>query len=225
MAKVHFLKVSDVLTYALQVQIPQEWSGDSDALGTMYLAYIPQAQVDPLSSMIHTMSSSFYAQAGVAGQLANSVVPSFPVAAALNALSGTTTSSGAQSSVTTPTIIILSISVICFSIGTLVVIWWTVRYVRRKRETRHRRLSEFSDPNWSGGIYATHDDDRRTSFFYASDQLQAGYLGVPPEVLPPGSIGATVMQQSTHLSPQYRSHIRQMRISAPFLEYSTAEYS
>jgi len=223
------IDLSNVMTYALQVQIPQSWSGDTNDLGTMYLAYIPQNQVNSLSLMMHTMSSSFYKQAGVAGQLAYSVVPSFPLTAvSLHTLPGGAESSdGTNSAKKTRTIVIIAISAASSSIAAFVAVWWTLRYLKHKKETKHRRLSEQSDPNWSGGVYGTHDDDRRTSFFYAHDQLQAGYYGVPPIATaqdpPPGSIGACVIQQRmrAHTQP-LRRPMRQVTISAPELQFSTA---
>ena len=227
-------EASDIMTYALQVQIPHSWSGNTDSLGTMFLAYIPQDQVNSLSLMIRTLSSKFYNQAGVAGQLANSVVPSFPLAAvSLDALPGGAMSSGTNdSAMKIRTIVIIGVSAGSIGIAAVVAIWWTVRYIKHKREVRHRRLSDQSDqsdPNWGGGVYGTHNDDRRTSFFYAQDQLQAGYYGIPPTDIPrdppPGSIGASVMQQrmGAHSQPRRRSHMREVTISAPIFQFSSVE--
>jgi hypothetical protein len=219
------------MTYALEVQIPQGWSGDVDTLGTMFLSYIPQEEVNNLSSMIRAPSSRFYEQGGVAGQLANSVIPSFPLMAALNVLSATAASSGTnQTTKTRRTNVIIGICATSAGIAAIVTIWWTVRHKRRKDEAKHRRLSELSDPNWSGGVYGTHDDDRRTSFFYAQDQLQAGYYGVPatavPQAPPPGSIGANVMKQRLkgHKLPRRPPNIRQVSISTPVLQFSSIDY-
>ncbi|KAF8465231.1 hypothetical protein JB92DRAFT_3295342 [Gautieria morchelliformis] len=144
-----------------------------------------QEGVNSLSSMVRAPSSRFYELGGVAGQLANSVEPSFPLVAALNALPGTATSSGTnESAKTRRRNVIVGICAASAGIAAIVTIWWTVRHMRRKNEAKHRRLSELSDPNWSGGVYGTHDDDRRTSFFYARDQLQAGYYGVPSRGFP-----------------------------------------
>ncbi|KAF8491953.1 hypothetical protein JB92DRAFT_2835503 [Gautieria morchelliformis] len=180
--------------------------------------------------MVRAPSSRFYELGGVAGQLANSVVPSFPLVAALNALPGTATSSGtSESAKTRRRNVIIGICAASAGIAAIVTIWWTVRHMRRKNEAKHRRLSELSDPNWSGGVYGTHDDDRRTSFFYARDQLQAGYYGVPPTVVPqvppPGSIGANVIQQRlrAHTQPRRRPHVRQVSISAPVLQFSSID--
>ncbi|KAF8508087.1 hypothetical protein JB92DRAFT_3121284 [Gautieria morchelliformis] len=98
---------------------------------------------------------------------------------------------------------------------------WTVRHMRRKAEAKHRRLSELSDPTWSGGVYGTHCDDRRASCFYAQDQLQAGYYGIPttvvPQLPPPGSIGANVIQQRlrAHTPPRRRPHMDKSQYHPP----------
>lgn len=223
-------EASSIMTYALQVQIPQGWSGDINTLGTTYLAYIPQDQVDSLSLMIRAPSSKFYAVGGVAGQLANAVVPSFPLtAASLDVLGGSKALGTNKRTRRMRIDAIIGVCASAISIAAMVAIWWTVRYIQRKNEAKHRRLSEQNDPNWNGGVYATHNDNRRTSFYYAQDQLQAGYYGVPPVTTPrappPGSIGANAMKprMGVQVQQRRRSHVRKMSISTPVLQFSSID--
>lgn len=216
---------SDVKTYALQVQIPQGWSGDIDSLGTMYLAYIPQDQVDMLSSMLRATNSAFYQQPGIAGQLANLVVPSFSLLSVTPGSSSTTTagtgSSSSSSTDKTRTDAIIGVCAAVGGIAALVAIWWIVRYVQRKQAAQHRRLSNLSDPNMSNGVYGTQHDDRRTSFFYAEDELRGGYTEQPAaftQPAPPQLMDGSVMQQ------RMRPGMQHAPISAPVLQQSSLNW-
>lgn len=224
-------EASDIVTYALQVQVPQDWDGDANTLGSVFLAYIPQNDTDTLALMIRAPSSKFYALDGIPGQLANAVVPSFPMTAVkLDVVPGVAQSSNTSSSAKRRGMdSIIGICAAAVGLSLIVAIWWAVRYMRRKAEAKHRRIEDLCDPSWNGGIYATHSDERRTSFFYAQDQLQAGYYAVPPasapRVPPPGSIGAMAIQRKmgAREQPRRRSHMRQVSISAPVLQFSTVE--
>lgn len=216
-------------TYALQVQIPQGWQGDINSLGTMYLAYIPDDQVDQLSSMLRAPNSPFYNQPGVAGQLAGLVVPSFSLmsvspstvtgsAAAAGSGNGTTSSKVSK----TRTDAIIGVCAAVAGIVALVAIWWIVRYVQRSQAAKHRRLSNLTDPNVSTGVYGTQHDDRRTSFFYAEDELRGGYSGpVTQGFTNPAqsqSADSSVMQQ------RIRPDIQHAPISAPVLQQSSLNW-
>ncbi|KIJ42008.1 hypothetical protein M422DRAFT_255029, partial [Sphaerobolus stellatus SS14] len=177
---------SQVVTYALEVNVPTGWTGeDPTALGTTYLAYIPSSLVDDLNLMIRTPNSRFYAQGGIGGELANFVIPSFPLTAvSLTTLPGAVSSSTSSKTSKTRRDALIGVCAAAGGICIVVLVWWLLRAQRRKKEKQHKRLSEFTDPNWSGGVYGTHNDDRRTSFFYAADQLNAGWLAEPPREAP-----------------------------------------
>lgn len=216
---------SDVLTYALQVQIPQGWTGDIDHLGTMFLAYIPQDQVDTLASMMRATNSAFYTQTGIPGQLASLVVPSFSLMSvspggASTATSGATTSASGGSN-NSRTDAIIGVCAAIGGIAALVAIWWLVRYVQRKQEANHRRMSNLSDPNISNGVYGTQHDDRRTSFFYAEDELRGGYTepaGTTTVTQLPHPMEGSVMQQ------RLRPDLQHTPISAPVLQQSSLNW-
>ncbi|KAF8584723.1 hypothetical protein K439DRAFT_1345301, partial [Ramaria rubella] len=214
---------SDVLTYALQVQIPQGWSGDLTALGTMYLAYIPSDQINQLSALLRATNSKFYNQSGIAGQLANLVVPSFSLVSVTPG-SASTTGSGSGSSASssgskTRTDAIIGVCAAVGGIAALVGIWWVVRYIQRKQAAKHRRLSNLSDPNMSNGVYGTQHDDRRTSFFYAEDELRGGYVQQAPT-----SFTQPTVRQAAEGSMQQRIVPQHAPISAPVLQQNSLNW-
>lgn len=206
------------MTYALQVQIPSGWTGDLNKLGSVYIAYIPHDQVDTLSSMLRAPTSKFYTQGGIPGEISQLIVSSYPLTSispggSSTTNSGTVSSSSNGQSNRTRTDAIIGVCASVGGIAALVGIWWLVRYIQRKQESKHRRMSNMSDPNISNGVYGTQNDDRRTSFFYAEDELRGGYtqpgenLSIPSEgnVMqqrrsPPmqhGFISSPVLQQSS----------------------------
>ncbi|KAF8519386.1 hypothetical protein BU17DRAFT_47879 [Hysterangium stoloniferum] len=229
--------VSEINTYALQVQVPHGWDGgDPSKLGTIYLAFIPTGQVPVLTGMIRTPSSQLYQLSGVAGDLANQIVPSFPVQSIdLVSIPGMapSSSSGRSSKIVRRDALIGVCSAVAIISG-LVLVWWIVRHYQRRKEKKHRRLDDLADPNWGGGVYGTHNDDRRTSFFYAEDQLHAGYGAMPsravspapipvsPTSPPPGSIGANALL-GRQVPARRRSGVRGVSISAPVLQFSSID--
>jgi len=218
------ISTSDVKTYALQVEIPQSWTGDLNDLGTMFLSYIPDDQVNVLASLIKAPNSKFFQQSGVPGQLAGLIVPSFsllsvPAQAAAD-------NSGSSSSSTMSQTRKDAIIGVCAGIGgvaALIAIWWIARYVQRKQATKHRRLSDLTDPNRGNGVYGTHNDDRRTSFFYAEDELRGGYWHSQSE-------GATGFAHPAQSSQPTAGNVMQQRnvrfapISAPILQQNSLNW-
>lgn len=207
-------------TYALQVQIPDQWKGDLTALGTVYIAYIPQDQVDPLSSMLRASNSPFYNQPGIKGELARLVVSSYSLTSinpggSSTATTGSTSSTNSKSD-KTRTDAIVGVCAAVGGIAALVGIWWIMRHVQRKQVTKHRRISNLSDPNISNGVYGTQHDDRRTSFFYAEDELRGGYTQ-PAGTHPPPMEG-NVMQQ------RIRPTVQHTPISAPVLQQNSLNW-
>lgn len=161
---------NQVITYSLAVNIPVDWDGqDLSVLGTSYLAFVPIGSGSLLQALQRDPNSTFYNQGGLGGQLA------FQVSAIST---GGVPGGAARSSSTSPEArrrkdALIGASAGIAAIAICVLIWWSVRVYKRRLEKRHKRLSEFVDPNWAGGVYGTHNDDRRTSFFYAEDQLNA----------------------------------------------------
>ncbi|KAF8517378.1 hypothetical protein BU17DRAFT_49910, partial [Hysterangium stoloniferum] len=212
------LDSSQVKTYALEVQVPIGWDGNENTLGTMYLAYIPQSSVDTLAAMIRTPHSAIYNLEGVAGELANQIVPSASVNAVSSPNAGgpiDPSSSSAQSQKSkTRSDAIIGVCAALGGIAALVAIWWIVRYLQRKQASKHRRMSDLSDPNISNGVYGTQHDDRRTSFFYAEDELRGGYEPTP--VLS----GESVMTQRI----KNNAAAGHAPISAPVLQQNTLNW-
>ncbi|KAF8489388.1 hypothetical protein JB92DRAFT_1375681 [Gautieria morchelliformis] len=190
----------------------------------MYLSYIPQDQVDNLSQMMRAPNSPFYTQPGIPGELANLIVPSFSLMSVTpggssTATTGASTSSN-NSSNQTRTDAIIGVCAGVGGIAALVGIWWMVRYVQRKQAVKHRRLSNLSDPNISNGVYGTQHDDRRTSFFYAEDELRGGYTQpAGPSIQPvPQPMDGSVMQQ------RLRPAVQHTPISAPVLQQNSLNW-
>jgi hypothetical protein len=77
------LPADEVKSYLLKINIPQSYTGPSDAdeLGTIYTAYIPINQVSTLASQIQSLQSTFYHGLSdqTAQQLAACVVSTFSV--------------------------------------------------------------------------------------------------------------------------------------------------
>lgn len=211
-------------TYALQVEVPDNWNNDVNTLGTLYLAYIPQDDVAALSSMLRAQNSAFYTQGGIEGQLANQVVASYNLlsitpSGSNTATSGASNSSGGNSN-KARTDAIIGVCAAIGGIAALVGIWWLARYVQRKQTASHRRLSNLSDPNTSNGVYGTQHDDRRTSFFYAEDELRGGYVEQTAYTRPSAAqpIEGSVMQQ------RMRPAMQHTPISAPVLQQSSLNW-
>lgn len=165
-----FLSIENqVMTYSLAVNIPVGWDGvDTGVLGTDFLVYVPFGSASTLQAMQRDPRSAFYNQGGLGGQLA-SQVSSIDTGGIPNSPTLSSTSSEARRRKDA----LIGASAAIAAIAICVLIWWFVRVYKRRLEKRHKRLSEFVDPNWAGGVYGTHNDDRRTSFFYAEDQLNA----------------------------------------------------
>jgi hypothetical protein len=212
-----------VKTYALQVEVPEDWHGDLNTLGTLFLAYIPGDQVDNLASIMRVPNSPFYKQPGIPGELANLIIPSYSLlsvspAGTTTETTGASNSSGSNSN-KTRTDAVIGVCVAVGGIAALVGIWWLVRHLQRQQAANHRRLSNLSDPNISNGVYGTQHDDRRTSFFYAEDELRGGYVedtGIytQPEAPP---VESSVMQQR-------RPTMQHAPISAPVLQQSSLNW-
>jgi hypothetical protein len=183
----------------------------------MYLAYIPASSVNTLADMIRTPNSALYALSGIAGQLASQIVPSASVNAVSSPNGGGAPGPTKTQSQTAKTRSDAIIGV-CAAVGgivALVAIWWIVRYVQRKQAAKHRRLSNLSDPNISNGAYGTQHDDRRTSFFYAEDELRGGYEPAPV------MSGETVMTQRIRNNAPVAGHAP---ISAPVLQQNSLNW-
>lgn len=167
--------------YALQVAIPANWDSNVDELATQCLIYLPQDAVSQLSDALRNPHSQLYSVAGTPGQIAPHILPSSfivvtnPENSTPSNPSGGAVASSTMKSSTKRTDAIIGVCSAVAGIAALLGIWWGLRTWQKKQLVAHRRLSNLSDPNISNGIYGTQHDDRRTSFFYAEDELRGGY--------------------------------------------------
>jgi hypothetical protein len=145
----------------------------------MWQGYIPSHLVDTLASYIQTPGSPLYNQAGIPGQLAAEIDPSYPLAGSAHS---TETSSVTVKSNKRRNIIIG----VCVGLGGLLwigLVYWIYRKVKRNHDQQvHRRLSEHmsmygatGQMTQSGGAAIRHSvassiapseiDDRPSSFY------------------------------------------------------------
>lgn len=205
--------------YALQVAIPVNWDGDLRQLATQCLLYMPTNAVQTLVASLRNVGSPFYAVTGEPGKLAQHIVPTSLVLITDPNNSTPTNPSGAAAAVTASksnskrTDAIIGVCSAVAGIAALAGIWWGLRYWQKKQLAAHRRLSNLSDPNVSNGIYGTQHDDRRTSFFYAEDELRGGYEA--PVVM----TGETIMTQRVRNTGNPHTPI-----SAPVLQGSSLNW-
>jgi len=217
--------VNNIYTYVLQVSIPTGWSGDVSQLGTTYLVYIPSDLVETLASEMRTPNSAFFQQDGIPGQLADRIIPNSLVSVTNPSSGGVPLSAGVDTSASgrsnkKRTDAIIGVCAAIGGIAALVGIWWLVRYYQRQQTAKHRRLSNLSDPNISNGVYGTQYDERRTSYFYAEDELRGGYE--PPMV---EQVGEQVMTQRVRNgNPAVTAAGGHGPISAPRLQQNTMDW-
>lgn len=132
------IPVDQVQTISLSAFQPSGFTGNQSTILTMYLAYIPTADVDALEAQLKSPNSALYQQAGVKGQIARIMISTFPVLAystsdpgvttttAVNATNATTTTSPDR----TKTIIIavfVSFGVVILAIAAYAALWATKR--------------------------------------------------------------------------------------------------
>jgi hypothetical protein len=205
-------------------------TGNMDQLGTMYLAFIPQALVDTLAAEIKATQSPFYTGLSfnpVAEQLASFVESGFGLvsvaAPSTGGASGGTSNSTGSSNKTRQDAII---GVVCAlgAIALLVLAFLVYRSVKRRQEMAHRRLSDPVPTNTVAGVRPEgreFDQDsvggaRRRSFYYAEDSLR-GFQGVRPEE----------GQSDSRVNPAGMSQRRNVvpaAISAPILRESSMNW-
>jgi len=186
------IPTEQVLTFALQVYIPDSYTGPSESaeLLTMYLGYIPSEYVDELAAEIKAKQSSFYTGVDdpVAQDLASHVNSGFAINSVADpgSLPGgssvTPNMTGATSSDDRRKDAIIGVVSALGAIAILVLLYLVYRSYQRRQELAHRRLSDPPDV-----VIGTRpagrefDQDsvggaRRRSFYYAEDSLR-GYQG------------------------------------------------
>lgn len=187
-------------TFALQVYVPGSYKTASDVavLGTMWLGYIPEDQVDALAAMIKAKQSRFYtgSSVAVATELANHVNSGFSLLTVSSTSSGSTpgvdgsssggTVSAAGDSSKSRQDAIIGVVSALGGIALLVLVFLVYRSLKRRRQLAHHRLSD--PPGMDAATMAgvrpegrEFDEDsvggqRRRSFYFAEDSLR-GYQG------------------------------------------------
>ncbi|KAF9442656.1 hypothetical protein P691DRAFT_464796 [Macrolepiota fuliginosa MF-IS2] len=227
-----------VKTYCLQVYIPTTYRSPSDAalLGTTWLGYIPSQFVDTLAAEIKAKTSAFYTGVpdGVAKDLANRVVPGYPIRSVADPNGGPggggsdgSGGSGAQgdNGKSRQDAIIGVVSALG-AIALLVLVFLVYRSMKRRRQLAHRRLSDPPDEVLGARPDGRQFDQdsvggaRRRSFYYAEDSLR-GY-----EDRAGTSAGAQeqLMQDPGPSTISQRRNVVPASISAPVLRGSTMNW-
>jgi len=189
------LPTEQVLTFALQVFVPDTYHSTADAakLGTIWLGYIPTGQLDALASQIKAQSSPFYkGTTGIPAELAAKVNPSFPINSVPDPNVSPTSSgnsSGSSSSSSSDGKIrqnaIIGVVSAFGAIALLVLAFLVFRSYKRRQELAHHRLSDPSQVHGLRPEGREFDQDslggqRRRSFYFAEDSLR-GFQGDRPE--------------------------------------------
>ncbi|KAI0064185.1 hypothetical protein BV25DRAFT_1801256 [Artomyces pyxidatus] len=234
------LTQDQVLTFALQVYIPNTYTGPDDVsqLLTTYLLYIPTADVSVLANQIKAKTSPFYTALGPPySDLAAHVDPAYAVTSVQspnqvpgsgnNAGSSGDTSASGGSSNNTRTDAIIGVVSALGGITLIVLAVLIVRSVKRRRELAHHRLS---DPNVGYPDRAGRDFDqdsvggqRRRSFYFAEDSLR----GAGPAPASSAQPTDNVVEYSYRNAPDQMRERRPVvpaAISAPYLQQSSLNW-
>jgi hypothetical protein len=189
-----------VKTLFLQVYIPTTYTSPSDQLdlGTLWVAYIPTDQVDPLAAMIKAKQSKFYSSVSItaAKQLAARVMPGWGIRGTVSLNGDGSSSGGGGATVVSGTgaaadagqnarrDAIIGVVSSLGAIALLVLVVLIVHSVKRRRDMAHRRLLDQASVGGSsssgedvGGREFDRDSvgmPRRRSFYFAEDSLR-GY--------------------------------------------------
>lgn len=242
------LSSSQVVTYALQVYIPDSYTStaDVDQLRTTWTGYIPSDSVDTLAQLISAKSSAFYTSTpDPYHTLAEHVDPSFTLDLVQNPSSGASTGSSSSSDSSTVSTSSDSsrqdaiIGVVSALGGvTLIIIGVLVfRSVKRRKEMAHRRLSDQAAANTLPyGDRAGRDFDqdsvggqRRRSFYFAEDSLRGASQPADPQTqaMASGMHGVSETEYSYRNSPEQMRERRPVmagQISAPILQQSSMNW-
>ncbi|KAJ7134278.1 hypothetical protein C8R44DRAFT_610814, partial [Mycena epipterygia] len=192
------VSTDEIKTFALQVRVPDTYTGPADAsqLQTLYLAYIPTTSVDMLALQLKSKNSPFYTgvDSPIATELASHIVSAFALNSVADPNSATSGGGGgggsadAQTGATTQQSktrqdAIIGVVTALGVIAVLVLVFLAFRAFRRRAELAHRRLS---DPPDMAAIGARPDGrefdqdsvggQRRRSFYFAEDSLR-GFQG------------------------------------------------
>jgi len=222
------IDTSQVTTLYLQAYIPATYKSPADValLGTLYLAYIPTADINTLAAEIKVQSSAFYTgSTGIAQALAMRVDSTFSINSVADPNAGTdgtgpntnSPSGNSSSSSKTRQDAIIGVVSALGAIAMLTLGFLVYRSWQRRQEYAHRRLS---DPGQTAigarpqGQEFDRDSlggQRRRSFYYAEDSLTGGqgaaddhYDHASPDngmrerrPIVPGTISSPYLQQSS----------------------------
>ncbi|KAJ6536579.1 hypothetical protein DFH09DRAFT_95284 [Mycena vulgaris] len=222
----------EIKTFALQVRIPDSYTGPADInlLQTLFLAYIPVDKVDALQLQLKSRNSLFYngVPNDVATALASHVVSAFALNSVADPNPGDSntssqSSTGAISQSKTRQDAIIGVVTALGVIAVLVLIFLAVRAFRRRAELAHRRLSD--PPEMAAGARPDgreFDQDsvggqRRRSFYFAEDSLR-GFQGERPED------AAQYDSRSPNPGMMQRRNVMPAAISAPILQQSSMNW-
>lgn len=233
---------TQILTYGLSVNIPASYrsTADINQLGTIWLAYIPSSDVNPLAAAIKVSSSAFYT--GVSNQVAQTLAAHVVSGFNIDSVSQPSTAGNGGNSVPDESDsssggvsdsgngrkdAIIGVVSALGAVALCVLSFLIYRSVQRRRELRHHRLSD--PPNaeaWNAGIRQQGRDfdqdsvggQRRRSFYFAEDSLRSF-----SHVQNPGQDMTEAMRTSPTSGVTQR-RVLPAAISAPRLQESTMNW-
>ncbi|KAF8334692.1 uncharacterized protein EI90DRAFT_3014945 [Cantharellus anzutake] len=131
-----------IKTYALEAYAPAGFTGDPSQLLTLYLVFLPTEDVSTLASYIKQLNSPWYkGSIGIPGQLANLIIPSYPLLSVPPPSPGRDGSGGAGSGGGNGRRnAIIGVCAAFGGLALLILVWWCARAYRRSREHGHIQL-------------------------------------------------------------------------------------
>lgn len=236
------ISVTQVPSFALQVFVPADYQGPSDAnlLRTEYLFYIQASLVDVLANQIKAQSSDFYSIEEPYKELANQVDASFALTSVdPNNVPGTATG-GASRGNNSRTATIIGVVSALGGLALIILGILIFNGVKSSRQLRHQRLS---DPNLPNDPYPDRtgrefDQDsvggaRRRSFYFAEDSLRGQPQTTEQSTVPIAQAQTQYVvqaepqiQYSSRSSPENirRAPVVPGTISAPILTQSSLNW-
>ncbi|THG98679.1 hypothetical protein EW145_g7388 [Phellinidium pouzarii] len=175
---------NEVKTYGLQVWEPSTYKTSQDAaqLKTLFIAYIPSANVTALAQAIRDRSSSLYTETtGISAQLAQRIDASFSLLSVPDPISNgsSPSSNGTSSNSRSNHTRLDAIIGVCSALGGIalcIFAFLVYRNFKRRQEVAHHRLADPNiDETPAPGQMFDQDSvggQRRRSFYYAEDSLR-----------------------------------------------------
>jgi hypothetical protein len=159
---------------------------DADKLLTLFVAYIPTANVTNLANDITTPRSIFYtASTGIPYSLAQHVDPSHPITSYVNPEAGNPAAASGGSGLSKMNQnIVIGVVTALGGLALIIVAFLAWRAYKRRRDAKAALIAAGGRPSQRSFDRDSQGSPRRRSFYFAEDSLQ---VPQPPE---PGSTGS-----------------------------------